>query len=525
MSLLSSFSDFFELLFYGSNPETLKKRELRKLETELRTMTPSILKNRMLLPEFSNAFHVLNQQCAKIKPILSSTIQDTENNLAANYIELLISTGFTEEDCINIKSFQYETRKAIIKEAESEKKALDKQRSLLEKTIKSISSSEQMQQIEVIIERLMQLYDICCYDYEKLLRSFDSGYLSDPKYTPQFISSTVFNQHQKLLDFYFVSADFSVTQSLAKALCVLQSQHKHRELMQAEITEIENALKKMASILNKIISPEIIFKLIAICQQDVNIKLDKGNYDKNYIEGYCEHLRQTFITDTQRMQNELKDERLSADMATLFYGNKTLLPLKGYNNENNELLQKTASQVFLLITPLQIMKSFIKYYFTEGVVALLNDIVVEGLFSNVKQQKSFGNNVYSCTEIAQRINDFENSFEKGGENDFSALTRLAMNSKTNPDLAKQLMSKMSNINVFVKNQLHVDMGNFSKLTRDISDIFVDAKKGSPEIISNIKMILFSTRNKEHTSFLDSQFQNWKNFIEIMKNYVLFSDKD
>ena len=83
--------------------------------------------------------------------------------------------------------------------------------------------------------------------------------------------------------------------------------------------------------------------------------------------------------------------------------------------------------------------------------------------------------------------------------------RLASNSKANPDLAKRLITKMSEVNMHVKTMLQTDMSNFKKLTRDVNDLLNDSKKGSPELVSNIKMVLFSTRNKEYTSMLENQF--------------------
>ena len=157
--------------------------------------------------------------------------------------------------------------------------------------------------------------------------------------------------------------------------------------------------------------------------------------------------------------------------------------------------------------------------------ALLNDIVVDGFFSNTNMQSSFGSEVFACGGIMARIAEFEHSFEENQENNFSSIMRLASNSKTNPDLAKRLLSKVSEVNMHVKTMLQTDMSNFKKLTRDVNDLLNDSKKGSPELVSNIKMVLYSTRNKEYTLMLENQFSYWQKFIELMKNYVIFTDKE
>lgn len=64
----------------------------------------------------------------------------------------------------------------------------------------------------------------------------------------------------------------------------------------------------------------------------------------------------------------------------------------------------------------------------------------------------------------------------------------------------------------------------SSLLYELSDelaIFLqDAKRSSSEIVTNLKSIMFSSRNRERTSMLELQFPLWKNFFEIIKNYVI-----
>lgn len=524
MSLFSSLSYFLELLFFGSNPKTLNKCELRKLENELKTHNPMIMKNRMLQPPFAQALQVLSQYTSHIGLILKDTIENELSSVAINYIDLLISTGFSYEDCLLVKSFQYQTRKEAIKLAESEKKERDKQRSALEKVLKDISNSSQMVQIEEVISKLKQLYDICTYDYRKFIKVFDANFSTEGDlYKPNFSPVEIDLQEQKLLDLYYILKDFQLSSSVARAVTVLAEQRKMSPLTEDEKALILSSLKHISAAL-RIVSYENIAKLLCIINNNSKYIAGANTYKRAYVDEYVARFRDMFMADEQRIQNELKDERLSEDLERLFNGKK-LCAVDGYNNENNEFLHKTCSQAFIWATPLQILKTFMHYYFTKGVLTLLNDIVVDGLFSSVNLQSEFSNAVYSCSEIMERITALEESFGQGKDNDFSSISRLALNSKSNPELSKRLMQKMSSINIYVKNELHLDMNNFSKLTHFIHDMFVDAKKGAPEIASNIKLLLFSARNKEYTAFLESHFSLWRDFIEIMKNYVIFTDKE
>jgi len=525
MAFLNSFSEFFEMLFFGSNPESLKKRALRKLESELKALSPSMLKNKNILPPFAEGLFILNQSCQPLIKILEETLLNTTSNVAAGYVDMLISTGFSSEDCLIVKALQYENRKSLIENAESEKKEIDHQRNSLEKIIKDMISSNQMSQIETVITRLFQLYDICSFDYVKFIQVFAPDFTGGAGTgKPLFRPTPLFEQEQKLLDLYFVIKDFVVTGSLAKALLALEEHRKASVLSQEEQNEITDNLKRISAVLTKLITQDVVYKMLCIIKSDPKYEPGANKYEFHFIEDYITRSKQMFDANTQRIINELKDERLSAELNELFVG-KEIQNVSGYNNENNLILQKTAAQMFMWATPLQIMKTFFFYYFSQGIQALLNDIVVEGFFSNTNMQSSFGSEVFYCGGIMARIAEFEHSFEEDQENNFSSIMRLASNSKTNPDLAKRLISKMSELNMHVKTMLQTDMSNFKKLTRDVNDLLNDSKKGSPELVSNIKMVLYSTRNKEYTSLLETQFQYWQKFIEFMKNYVVFTDKE
>ena len=51
----------------------------------------------------------------------------------------------------------------------------------------------------------------------------------------------------------------------------------------------------------------------------------------------------------------------------------------------------------------------------------------------------------------------------------------------------------------------------------------DAKKTAPDTITNIKVLLNSSRNRDAAEQLELQFDMWKVFLAIMKNYVLIGD--
>ena len=79
------------------------------------------------------------------------------------------------------------------------------------------------------------------------------------------------------------------------------------------------------------------------------------------------------------------------------------------------------------------------------------------------------------------------------------------------DINNQAYEKLQNI-----------VTNLCDLYKQLGELLADAKKPSSEIISNLKVLMMSSRNRDSTSFLEANYNNWKIFFEIMKNYVIIN---
>ena len=118
--------------------------------------------------------------------------------------------------------------------------------------------------------------------------------------------------------------------------------------------------------------------MLCIIKGDPKYEPGTNKYEFHFVEDYINRSRQMFDADTQRIINELKDARLSAELDKLFV-DQEIQTISGYNNETNLIPSKTSTQMFMWTTPLQIVKLFL-LLFSQGIQALLNDIVVEGFF-------------------------------------------------------------------------------------------------------------------------------------------------
>lgn len=68
-----------------------------------------------------------------------------------------------------------------------------------------------------------------------------------------------------------------------------------------------------------------------------------------------------------------------------------------------------------------------------------------------------------------------------------------------------------------------EINNIHRLSNHISGLLQDSKKPTSEIISNLKVLMMSSRNRDNTDIMEEQFPKWQIFFDIMKNYAIISN--
>ena len=161
----------------------------------------------------------------------------------------------------------------------------------------------------------------------------------------------------------------------------------------------------------------------------------------------------------------------------------------------------------------------------EGAKALLNDIVIEGFFNNPAYKSSFSSIVFAAINADKDIVEFEESFGADKKHSIAVLESYIKDSKKDKDFFKKLEKMVQSINDDAHKVLQAECTNLSSLSRQLGELLADAKKPSSEIISNLKVLMMSSRNRDNTNFLEANYEKWNIFFEIMKNYVIINTGD
>lgn len=523
MSLLQAISDFFESLFNKNSPEVQKKIQLRKLENELKSTEPVIFKNAKLLPNFAEAMRILYQNTKPLGDLFSDTIfgPDVQRNL--RFEAQLVMTGFSEAEQNIVESLEYENRKHQLSEvsAMTTSQIFDNQHKNLEK-IGKLLHSDTFKKIDRDINTLHQLGDFCKFNFVTVLQIFDPNFIAaDKRYSPSYHEIGIDRVVNILEDFYFVAKGLSLTTSTMNAISALATLRAGGNSLQTNAEIYKDCMKHIVFIMNHVLAPERIRLLICYSKADINYQPQSSNYEDSARKHFYDMLQSKFKSDEQRIKTELKDNKINSELSKLF-GSTELLKVSGYDSEINAKLLQNSQLSLTWIMPVRILKTFLATFISDPIKTLLNDIIVEGFFNNPQYKSDFAASVFAALESSQSIADFEASFERGGVNAISKIEGFIHDSHNDPEFFKKLENMIANINNEAGKLISREINNIRSVSRHIESLLQDSKKPTCEIISNLKVLMMSSRNKDNTDLLEQQFPKWEIFFEIMKNYAIIS---
>ena len=86
-----------------------------------------------------------------------------------------------------------------------------------------------------------------------------------------------------------------------------------------------------------------------------------------------------------------------------------------------------------------------------------------------------------------------------------------------PNISRELGT-----NIWIKRDDLCGVALGGNKVRKLEYLLADAKKPNCEIISNLKVLMMSSRNRDNSDLLEQQYSRWGTFFDIMKNYAIIS---
>ena len=521
-SIFQALTDFFESIFKHSSPEVQKKKIVRKLEQEAEALTPCIYKKGMLQGNFAEAIYILYRNTRPLDNLFIQTVSPLDIQRQHRFEAQLFITGYSLDDQKIIEELAFDQRKeSVLSSGLSSERVYIHQKQQLERLVKELNSNV-FKKMDIDILYLRHVVEFCHYNLTTFLQIFDNNFIpADITYKPRYREVPLKKAFSLLEDLYYQMNSLKVTTAVGDAVLALAKLRKGRELFEAEKKEYLSNLMKINYIKNQILQPDKLKLLIRLCKEDPAYEPDFAKYSGSPKQEFSQMMQQKFSADENRIKSEIQDETISEELMQLF-PDITLEETGNYSQKYNVLLQTESTLSFKWILPLRILKTFLKVYLSDPIKALLDNISIEGFFNNPTYKSHFSSIIYSVTNADSDFEKFEGSFEKNQRNSIKVLEGYIRDSKKDKDFNNKLEKMVNSIDNEAHNLLQSQVTVLFSLYNELGDLLADAKKPSSELISNLKVLMFSSRNRDNTNLLESQYETWHIFFEIMKNYVIIN---
>jgi hypothetical protein len=370
----------------------------------------------------------------------------------------------------------------------------------------------------VVISKLQQLYDLCRVEYLTPLRLFDPSFYAGA--VPQdaalrFHSVELPPLVPFIQDFYFLSHDVAVTKSMAYAMVALYelrpNKGGHPEILVDHLRIVNGILKHR-------LNNTILLSLYRILKDDPLADMQKTRGQSDALSAYLANTAAAFKSNQRRIQYELVNEEVAAQIPKLF-DEQSLEELGGYNAATSALLQNIFQTAFYWVIPLQILKKFTEFCFSEKIRTLLEDFYQNGLFVSHNYQKTFSILVSQCSRTRERLVLFEQSFAAGETNGdiLAAIQEKRMRKKTDDEKTVQ---RIHQVNEEARQILEEEAGRYFNLYGKIREILDDMKKTDTSVISNLRLLMMD--NVEKIDLLERQLPKWALFFDLIQHYTTIS---
>ncbi|MDE5898638.1 MAG: DUF5312 domain-containing protein, partial [Treponemataceae bacterium] len=505
------------------SPDGQQKMRIQKLAPARKSYQPEIYKNGCLLPNFAEAMRVLYVNAKPLDDLFYVTIGGNDLQRSRRFEAQLVFTGYSPADQKVIESLSYEERKRELAESSmTTSQVFDRQRRNLDRVLRLLNS-DVFRKIDSDLNSLHLLVDFCKFNFVTVLQIFDPQYISaDLQYEPSYQPASIEKFSEILEDLYFQVAGLTLTNSTVSMVSALAQLRKSGQVNQAELELFAANIKKIAYVLKHIVSPEKIRTLICYSKADSNYQPKASSYKDSACRNFEMIMQTKFKADEQRIKTEAKNENIRSKLSELF-GDAPLQTMQGYNAEMSEKLVAGSQAAFLWVLPMEILKTFCHIYLPDSIKALFNNIVIEGFFNNPTYKTEFSADVYAALDVEKNVQQFEDSFSTGSKYAVSLLEGYLKDSHKDQDFFKKLEQLVSGINAEAIKLISSETNALNRLYKHVVDLVQDSKKPTSEIISNLKVLMISSRNRDSSDLLEQQYQKWEIFFEIMKNYAIITN--
>jgi hypothetical protein len=501
-SILHYLQNIFASLFSLDTREIELRRNLREIYHRLTVSGLNYYdrSSKQIQPAFAAALEEFIRFLQPLIDILTKTVCNTDHHLAERYRSYLVVSRLPAAKQEQLVSFTYDGMKQQLEQADEPRQKLNEISALFHAFIK-VFSSPPFDGFDQEYAEFSHLVNICNHRYQDLLALFDTTPRSamtgmNRSYRPVAGEKAVHH----LLDIYFILADFQFSEGITKNVGALIDRLERDHAAETHAL-VNRCMLRLERLLKQSLQPEILLMLIRLIKKDPECSPEVCCERLNLLDSYVVALTAHFERDRARIEREINETAVDAELARLFPVG-TMVEVKSYDNKTAARLLATGFETFTLVKPLMILKNFNQFHYRNRLQEPLKKILVEGYFEKKNFQNIFSSTFYACEEIQESVAAFELEISgSGGKSDGFSVVRIRNYLELHDrgkDVERLLNEQVEGINQRALLLLEAGISAYYNLGTLLEEILVDMKLKNPLTVSNLRALM----GKQYHSFTE-----------------------
>ncbi|MFP4363020.1 MAG: DUF5312 family protein [Spirochaetia bacterium] len=523
INVFDAIQDFFFSLFNNDPKELQKRKDMRRVQDDLKSFKPSCYKksSKELTTDFASMLFTLYQNLRPICDILAKTLNNPDPKIAQRFKDYLIEVRLPEDIQEKRYAFTYdEMNKRVLNSSKTDQEIQALSREFSD--FVRIFSEPELKAANTELQEMERLIALCRHDWEKTLAYFDASIkLSNPNFKPKFSPTPGKQVLPEILDLYYILGPFRIDNNVEQNLIYLL-----QRISASQSPEYAGRLKKLVAnirkILNKRLTPQHILAIIRAISDNPYLTPKTDTEVKDFVAPMKDRLTKEFNNARERINREKSESEIEKDLNSLF-GEADLLVVGGYNSELNRVLQAKGLASFSQVKALQILKSYVVAKFEKLLKDPIKKIIIEGFFEDKQKLNIMSNTYYRCEKSKDRLDMFEESITSDNRVSVPAIQKQLKQASKGKDVSSVVDKMVETIDNRAKEIVSEETNMYYALANYISEIINDYKKSTPELVSNIRTI-GGNHNREMMNNILKGYNDTIKFLRVMSHFTILKQQ-
>lgn len=498
------FKKAFGFLFTSSDPEAIKRKNLKRIAKEITRQRFKWYKpsSGEALPQMGKFFYEIYSTIGGAQNILSNA------NASAVLKTIVIEDFFSESQ----KKIREDLAEENLKER-AQKENTNKLELQVRKELEAFQrdfNPEKIKQIDHIYSQIEAFSNFVLFDYYFMLKKFDSTLPErNFSYTPKY--DVIRGEYilDDLKDFAAVAFALPLNADWKRIFSIIKN---YKGVEPAAM----NRWGKITRTLNEVRKSNILTMIIQHIDKNPDEQIKPATANSRIVDAYISNLRTKTESCLRQIIQTTRTSK-SSELINQLFGSAPLNPLKNYTEARNEDFRRKGIAGFKHLDEMNYLSAFLAIYLKKDISTITDLCLVRGKWALQEESVSFSNSFHALMDISGQLAEFDDALSEDAPKG-AKLKSLLMRQEHDREAKSQLNTNLKDVNNSALSMLTNATQNLIIIGKNLRAILGDYEAQPHKLITNWKEIE-SAADSNIREMLINTYKKIYAFVMLMQLYL------